>query len=396
MTNQKFEEVALTHEQAVSKETKAKYTKLPALVLAGDNMIYETTNIARFLARNTPLYKSENETNMALIDSWMGLFKEETEKLCAEVIMPVLGHKPYTNRSYNEALACFKSFLPKLKNMGDYLVGSSLTIADLYAAAMLHFPFALLIDEGQRKAFPKFADWYKKVASDPAFVEVFGIPRFCKTAMKPLLPPQEEHKPEAKAEKKAEKKPEKKAEKKEKKAEAGEEEEEEAPKKKLNPLDQLPPSPFDLDSFKREFLANKTAETRRKYIQEKFWNKFDPNGWGLWYLDYMKAEGECEVLYKTANLLGGFIWRIENMGRYGFGIHGIFGEEPKLELRGAYMWRGTEVPFFMKEHPSFEFYKTRKLDPNSPEDRKLLEDFWCADEDEKILGERYREGKYFR
>jgi glutathione S-transferase len=83
MTNQKFEEVALTHEQAVSKETKAKYTKLPALVLAGDNMIYETTNIARFLARNTPLYKSENETNMALtILGWV--FQKETEKLCAE------------------------------------------------------------------------------------------------------------------------------------------------------------------------------------------------------------------------------------------------------------------------------------------------------------------------
>ncbi len=50
----------------------------------------------------------------------------------------------------------------------------------------------------------------------------------------------------------------------------------------------------------------------------------------------------------------------------------------------------------MKDHPSFEFYKVRKLDPSKEEDRKLLEDFWCSDEDDKILGLRYREGKYFR
>jgi hypothetical protein len=50
----------------------------------------------------------------------------------------------------------------------------------------------------------------------------------------------------------------------------------------------------------------------------------------------------------------------------------------------------------LKEHPSFEFYKTRQLDPKDPKDQKILEDFFCADEDEKILDLRYREGKYFR
>lgn len=50
----------------------------------------------------------------------------------------------------------------------------------------------------------------------------------------------------------------------------------------------------------------------------------------------------------------------------------------------------------MKDHPTFEYYKTRKLDPSNADDRKLLEDFWCADEDEMVNGLRYREGKYFR
>lgn len=50
----------------------------------------------------------------------------------------------------------------------------------------------------------------------------------------------------------------------------------------------------------------------------------------------------------------------------------------------------------MKDHPSFEFYKSRKLNHTDATDQKLVEDFWCADEDEKILDLRYREGKYFR
>ena len=50
----------------------------------------------------------------------------------------------------------------------------------------------------------------------------------------------------------------------------------------------------------------------------------------------------------------------------------------------------------MNDHPSFEFYKTRKLDPSLAADQQLLEDFWCADEEENVNGLRYREGKYFR
>jgi hypothetical protein len=50
----------------------------------------------------------------------------------------------------------------------------------------------------------------------------------------------------------------------------------------------------------------------------------------------------------------------------------------------------------MLDHPSFEYYKTRLLNPKDENDRKILEDFWCSDEEEKIMGLRYREGKYFR
>eukprot|EP00826_Nyctotherus_ovalis_P027512 TRINITY_DN214_c0_g1_i4.p1 TRINITY_DN214_c0_g1~~TRINITY_DN214_c0_g1_i4.p1 ORF type:complete len:448 (-),score=176.43 TRINITY_DN214_c0_g1_i4:76-1419(-) len=423
----KLTETAIPCDQLSNKEVKQKYFKLPALILAEKQTLYGAPAIACYLARNSPLYKGDDRP---FIDSWLSTFAAENSKVSSNVILPILGHKDYTNKFYHESLAEFKTFLHHLNSVNEFLVGSSLTLADLYGAAVLFKPFALIVDEGQKKAFGKVVEWFKRVTGEAAFAEVFGAPRFCKMALRPFLPAADTKKSKKKDSDSSSsssssssdsddgKKDKKKKEKKDKKdkknkkdkkknkdkdkdkdkkdKDKDDKDEEEVLKKPKNPLDQLPESPFVVDDFKRKFFANKTPETKRKFIQDYFWSNFDDKGWALWYIDYVKAEDECEVLYKTSNLLGGFIWRIDTMGRYGFGVHGIFGEEPNLELRGLYLWRGTEIPFFVKDHPSFEFYKTRKIDPKSEEDRKITEDFWCADEDEKVLGLRYREGKYFR
>jgi elongation factor 1-gamma len=308
----KLENEIIPAELCHTKETKTKYARLPALFLAGDIVIYETTAIARYLARNSPLYKGTEE-HMAQIDSWMELIKYEVlEKAYPDVIFAILGHKEYTQKSYNEALAAFKSFIPRLNKIEGFIVGSSLTIADLFGAAMLHLPFALVLDEGLRKTFSKVAAWFTKVANEPAFVEFFGLPRFCKTTLKPFLPPKEEQAVEEKGKKdakpKAKKEDKPKGEAKTEEAEDDGMEDDDKPKKKPpNPLDLLKPSSLNIDDFKREFLANKTPESRRDYMKTQFWSKFDPEGWALWLSEYDKAEGEGQVLYMTSNLLNGFL-----------------------------------------------------------------------------------------
>ena len=54
-------------------------------------------------------------------------------------------------------------------------------------------------------------------------------------------------------------------------------------------------------------------------------------------------------------------------------MHGVYGDEPNLEIRGCWLWRGTEIPMEMKDHPSFEFHKFFKMDIAKEEDRKLIE-----------------------
>jgi len=99
----------------------------------------------------------------------------------------------------------------------------------------------------------------------------------------------------------------------------------------------------------------------------------------------------------TKNLMDGFLQRIEHFRKYCLARHCVLGDEPKLEIKGLWMWRGTEVPFDLKDHPQFEYYTVKKLDHNKEEDRKLVEDYWTGKEGEsQVGGLLLREAKYLK
>lgn len=105
------------------------------------------------------------------------------------------------------------------------------------------------------------------------------------------------------------------------------------------------------------------------------------------------------MLLKTGNTAKGYLQRVEpHFRKYAFAIHGVYGEEPELEIRGAWLWRGTGIPVEMLEHPSGEFHKYNKLDVNNEEHRKLFEEYWLNQtEDESVVkGLRARTLTYFR
>lgn len=86
------------------------------------------------------------------------------------------------------------------------------------------------------------------------------------------------------------------------------------------------------------------ANTKNKAeVMEQFFTDFDANGWSIYHMDYNKAEGECEVLYKTSNLIKGFVTRMERMRKDSFGVLGIYGTEPNLTISGVMLWRGLDV-----------------------------------------------------
>ena len=273
--------------------------------------------------------------------------------------------------SLNEVKANAKTINTALT--GDWLVGNTVTLADIALASFFIIAQQTLLDGGFRKAMPKFAAWFERVTKLPAFVKVAGNIKVAAKTVKPVIKAEEK---KVEAPKKAAAKP---------KDNGGDDDGEDKPeKKKANPLDLLPPTTFDLFNFKTLFVNIK--DKKGEGIEE-LKKQFDPNGFSLWFLHYDKYKGEGEKLYITNNLCNGFLQRFDDFRKYCLARHLVLGDEPNLEIEGVWLWRGTGIPQEAIDHPQFEYYKTRKLDLNNKEDEDLVRAFWGAEYTDKINGQ---------
>jgi len=74
------------------------------------------------------------------------------------------------------------------------------------------------------------------------------------------------------------------------------------PEKPKNPLDLLPPSPFNFFDFKT-MITNTDKKESIKFL----FDNFDHQGFSVWHIHYDKVEGECVKLFLTSNAVGGFL-----------------------------------------------------------------------------------------
>jgi len=157
----------------------------------------------------------------------------------------------------------------------------------------------------------------------------------------------------------------------------------------------LPPSPFNFFDFKTLITNAPDKLESIKFLADNF----DHEGFSLWHIHYDKCEGEGVKLFLTSNSVGGFLQRLEHFRKYCYGVLGVYGEEPNLEIKGVFMWRGTEKAFEITDHPSYEYHFFRKMDIRVPEDRKLVNEYWTIWDDEgtaTVEGLRPRDVRYFK
>jgi len=147
-----------------------------------------------------------------------------------------------------------------------------------------------------------------------------------------------------------------------------------------------------MDEWKRVYSNSKDI---RKDAAPWLFTNFDKDGYSLWFAEY-KFNAELEKLFMTCNLVGGFIQRLDPVRKYGFGTVLIFGEEPKLEIGGCFLFRGNEVPQVMKDVEDYELYNWSKVDINNPAHRELVTDYlvWEGNFGGKTL--KVNQGKTFK
>ena len=76
----------------------------------------------------------------------------------------------------------------------------------------------------------------------------------------------------------------------------------------------------------------------------------------------------------------------------------MYGDEPKLEVAGMYIWKGTGVPAEITEHPTGEYYEKVPMDLDNPEHQNLIKDFFTKfeDKDGTVNGMTPRTVKLFK
>lgn len=310
-----------------------------------------------------------NEIEQTWVDQMSNQFDMDVQTQSKTIMYFLTGRIPCEtihklNHVVNELKKALEQVNQHLEGK-EYLVGDKVTIADIQLASHIVYPLAFAMNVQWRNKVLNLMNWFYRVtALEGHFEAVFGKVKLSTKVLKVPEPPKKKEAPkEAKAAKKEEKKE----------------------KKPEESKDALPPTKIVIDDFKRFILnsKNKVAD-----LENWLKNDFEPENWSIWHLKYEIYKNEGAVLHVTGNLSSGFLERAEACRRTAFGLHCVLGEEPNLEIEGVWLWRGQDIMPEMKDHPTFEYYKSRKLDVTKAEDKQLIEDFWTRGEGEQMNGKK--------
>jgi elongation factor 1-gamma len=393
----KYAGVNLTVEEDEEVKTKSPIGKGPIL-LTDNGALFTAVAAARFVAKDANLNGS-SAFEAAEVDQWINFATQEIATPAAVWVFPILGFiqnhpaaTPVAKEDVKKVLQVLNTHL----TTKTFLVGERISLADIVVATALYRLYVKVLDPNFRKNFVHANRWFTTLVNQPEFLAVLG-PTTLATRME-VAPaaanakPKEEKKEKKKAEpKKEEKKPEPKKEEKveEEDLEALAEAEAQAESKKKNVLDALPPSKLNFDEWKRTYSNEETRSVAIPW----FWEHFDPEGYSLYFADY-KYNHELEKVFMTCNLLGGFIQRLDKLRKYGFGSMIIFGEEPNLEIKTCWMFRGTTIPQEMIECDDSEHYTWTKVDINNAEQKEQVNNFWAWDGFKEA--KPFNQGKVFK
>ena len=372
-----FEDVDLENiSKRNSYAQKTPTTTFPFLETPHGN-ISESISIETFLAKKfKPDLLGRNTFEKAKVNQWVEFGACEIQKCLHEIIYPIFSWKEFNKEladNANKKLKQYIIILEKELNHGKkYILGDRITLADIVLFRYLRFLMMLHFPENLRNSlFPKLTKWFENIMNTPEAIEAYGRTILCKKPLKPLNIKIDRNKKREEFLNKNY-----------------------PDRKKENPLDSLPPSSFDLDSFKNEYFNEKNDKNK---TMEKFWKDFDPKGYSLWKMEYQNLESEGKKLFRMNNSKNFFLERIDkDFKDYAFGVHGVYGNEGDYKVRGVWLWRGNEIPNEIKENDYFNYMTITKLNSNNNNDRQLVNEYWTkVNKGNKVDGRALAEFSYF-
>lgn len=357
--------------------------KVPVLKTGASGSVWQSNAIVRYLARVGPaanlLGKSFQE--QIEVDQWLDFCLNEIEVSSTMLYYPALGAMKITENTAAAAKEAKGFFLAAMRTLNDrlllrtFVVGDSLTVADIALAAALFYPFKFVLDKGLRKQFGNVLRWFQFITGQAEFRSVAGDVTLCKKAVQ--LPKAAKGKSSgkkakggggsAKAAKPKEEKPKK-------------------PESVGDKLKKLPKSGMILDAWKKVYSNAGKSQEGKESVMDEFVKTFDAGGWGVWKCDY-NYDDDNKKLWMTGNLVNGFCERFDELRKYMFGTvqivlkqEGIEGDQKgNIFCRGLFLCRDADMgaKYMVGVNPDAEYWTFTKVDPATPEGRATLVDRWC-------------------
>lgn len=337
-----------------------------------EGFIFESCAIFRHIARldasghhlygKTPFEASQ-------IDMWIDFSTTELNASSVPFLMNYYRGVPLPDDALNNVEVAVASLDTWLENR-TFLVGERPTAADVAVAFGLHSIYRLTGDNGEKLAnkYKGAFRLYNTIMQHPKVIAVL-------TAHGATVGPRKAEKENKKVEKKADKKAAENKHAESKNNDDDDDDDDNAQefqeKKMPNPLDALPPSPFVLDAFKREYSNTDTRTVAAPY----FFERFDPNGFTCFWCKY-KYNDENKMQFMTANLVRGWFQRMEHLRKYAFGIALLIGEEKHHDLVGFWIFRGQGMPAIVDEVVDTELFDWEQIADIHAEKEKIT-DYLC-------------------
>jgi len=339
-----------------------------------------------------------NEYEAAQVQQWIEFSVTEIDLPASVWIFPILGYIPNNALATQRAKGDIRKVLEILNtHLADrtFLVGERVSLADVVVATSLHRLYVRVLDPAFRKVFVNTNRWFNTIVNQPEFNAVAGpttlalkmeaAAKGAEVAEETTEKPKKEPKPKVeKVEKPKPKKEEEPAE------ESFDDDIPQEPKKK-SILDSLPPSKMVMDDWKRTYSNEETRSAALPWL----WKNFDKEGYSFWIGDY-KYNHELTKVFMTANLVSGFLQRLDKLRKYAFGSVIIFGDDGNNEVSGVWLFRGQDLPEEMSECDDAEHYDWKKINHEDPQIKEFIEDFFAWDGKFAGKSKPFNQGKIYK
>jgi elongation factor 1-gamma len=110
-----------------------------------------------------------------------------------------------------------------------------------------------------------------------------------------------------------------------------------------------------------------------------------------------KYNDELAKVFMSCNLITGMFQRLDKMRKNCFASMCLFGEDNNSTISGLWIWRGQDLAFSLSPdwQVDYETYAWEKLDPASPETKKMVSDYLAWEGTDK-QGRKFNQGKIFK